>query len=107
MNSGEQPMSQKNSSIGKVGSESILFAHKAAVLLNENMLDDALNLCEMGVKKFPFYAEGHYILGRCYQAFERYDEAKNEFERVLFYAPGHVKAMSALAYVYYKKKLKK
>jgi len=93
--------------LGKSGSDSVLFAHKASLLLDDNMLDDALNLCELGVKRYPFYAEGHYVLGRCYQLFERYDDAKNEFERALFFAPGHVKAFGALAYVFYKKKLKK
>ncbi len=100
-------MSEFYKILGKSGSDNILFAHKAALLLDDNMVDDALNLCEMGVKKFPFYAEGHYVLGRCYQMFERYDDAKNEFERTLTFAPGHVRAMGALAYVFYKKKLKK
>lgn len=100
-------MSEFYKILGKSGSDNILFAHKAALLLDDNMVDDALNLCEMGVKKFPFYAEGHYVLGRCYQMFERYDDAKNEFERTLIFAPGHVRAMGALAYVFYKKKLKK
>ncbi|MGD9488946.1 MAG: tetratricopeptide repeat protein [Calditrichaceae bacterium] len=88
------------------GSDSILFAHKASKLLEGNATEDALKLCEKGVTKFPFYPEGHFILAKCYQALDRIDDAKSEFERTITYAPGHLKAINALAYIYYKKKLK-
>ncbi|MGD9900205.1 MAG: hypothetical protein AB7T22_13870 [Calditrichaceae bacterium] len=88
------------------GGDSILFAHKASKLLEGNAAEDALKLCESGVKKFPFYSEGHFILAKCYQVLDRLDDAKSEFERTITYAPGHLKAINALAYIYYKKKLK-
>jgi hypothetical protein len=92
--------------IDQIDSESILFAHKAEILLEKKMIEDALSLCEGGVKRFPFYEDGHFVLAQCYQASGRLDEAKNEYERVLFYSPGHIKALNSLAYIYYKKKLK-
>ena len=92
--------------IDQIDSESILFAHKAEILLEKKMIEDALSLCEGGVKRFPFYEDGHFVLAQCYQASDRLDEAKNEYERVLFYSPGHIKALNSLAYIYYKKKLK-
>jgi hypothetical protein len=92
--------------IDQIDSESILFAHKAEILLEKKMIEDALHLCESGVKRFPFYEDGHFVLAQCYQATGRLDEAKNEYERVLFYSPGHIKALNSLAYIYYKKKLK-
>lgn len=90
----------------QAGSESILFAHKASNLLENKIPQDALRLCEEGVKRFPFYAEGHFVLGRCYQGLDRNEEAKAEYERTLFYMPGHIKALKALAYIFYKNKLR-
>ncbi len=92
--------------INDSGSESILFAHKATNLIKDNKLKDALQLCEEGVKRFPFYSEGHNALARCYQLNKQYDEAVKEFERVLFYSPGHIKALKALSFLYYQKKLR-
>ena len=84
---------------------SILFAHKAFRLLENNQPEEALTLCESGVKRFPFYAEGHFILGKCYQYLKKIDEAKEEYDRTLVYMPGHIRAMKALAFIYHKKNL--
>jgi len=90
--------------IEQSGSDSILFAHKASNLLENGMADEAVQICEDGIKRFPFYAEGHLVLGRCYQSQERLEDARREYERTLFYAPGHIKAIKALAFVHYKNK---
>jgi len=84
------------------GSDSILFAHKAFNFLENQQYDEALAICEAGVKQFPFYAEGHFILGKCYQTLKNYSDAKNEYERTLIFMPGHIRAMNALAFIYYK-----
>jgi tetratricopeptide (TPR) repeat protein len=86
--------------------DTILFARHCQDLLREKKIRQAIDLCEKGVRNFPFYAEGHYILGRCYQALGQVDEAKNELERTLFYAPVHLKALNSLAFILYKKNLK-
>ena len=86
--------------------DTILFARYCQDLLKEKKIKEAIDVCERGVRKFPFYAEGHYILGRCYQALGQIDEAKNELERTLFFAPVHLKALNSLAFILYKKKLK-
>lgn len=88
--------------IKSAGSESILFAHKASVLLDEKSSEEALTLCEEGVKFFPFYAEGHFVLAKCYHSKGRLDDAQKEYEKVLHYLPGHLKALKALAYIYFK-----
>jgi hypothetical protein len=90
--------------IEQSASNSILFAHKASNLLESGASEEAIQICEEGVKRFPFYAEGHFVLGRCYQAQDRLDDARLEYERSLFYAPGHIKAIKSMAFVYYKKK---
>ncbi len=86
--------------------DTILFARYCQDLLREKKIKQAIDVCEKGVRNFPFYAEGHYILGRCYQALGQIDEAKNELERTLFFAPVHLKALNSLAFILYKKKLK-
>jgi tetratricopeptide (TPR) repeat protein len=75
----------------------ILFAHIASILLDKGKLDDAINICESGLKKVPSYAQGHFILARCYQLKNKPDQAKAEFERVLRYDPNHTAAIREIA----------
>jgi tetratricopeptide (TPR) repeat protein len=75
----------------------ILFAHLASNLLKSGALDEAIKICEKGLKKFPTYAQAHYILARCYIRKKLNDEARAELERVLRYEPNHVKAIRDLA----------
>ncbi len=82
----------------------ILFARQAAELLSKDQVEEAIQLCERGVKLFPYYAEGHHILARAYQAQERFEEARAEYERTLFYMPNHLQAQKGLAYIYFKEK---
>jgi hypothetical protein len=79
----------------------ILFAHFAANLLKSGKLDEAIKVCENGLKKFPTYAQGHYILARCYIRKKLNDEARAELERVLRYDPNHIKAIRDLAGIYF------
>ncbi len=90
--------------VSEAGTDSILFAHKAANMLNSDAVEEALQFCEEGVKRFPFYAEGHYVLARCYQVLNQTEDARQEFERTLYYSPGHLKALKALAYLNYQNK---
>ncbi len=87
--------------IKEADSDSILFAHRASQLLEEEQNEEALILCEKGVKRFPFYAEGHFMLARCYQAMKEPEMAIEEFKRTLAFNPGHLKALKALAYLLY------
>ena len=90
-------MADKNAGLDN---ELILFASTASQLLAEKKVDEALSLCETGVREFPFYAPGHYILGLCYDELGKVEDAKNEFERVLVYDPSHNTAMHRLADIY-------
>ena len=82
----------------------VLFARQAAELLKQAQPEEAVRLCEQGVKAFPAYAEGHHVLARAYQSLKRYKEARAEYERTLFFMPNHLQAQKGLAYVYYKEK---
>ncbi len=85
-----------------IGSESILFAHKADLLIKREQAEEALELCEEGVKRFPFYAEGYVQLARSYQMLEQDEQAVEAYKKALFFQPGHSKALKGLAYLYYK-----
>jgi len=79
----------------------ILFAYLASNLLKSGDMDKAIKLCEKGLKKFPTYAQAHYILARCYIKNKLNDEARAELERVLRYDPNHIKAIRDLAGLYF------
>ena len=83
----------------------ILFARNATDLLKKESIEQALQICEMGVKQFPLYAEGHYTLARCYEKNNMTDEAAREYERVLNFIPGHLGALNALARLQHHKAL--
>lgn len=84
----------------EMGKNAILFASKASQLITDQRLEEALNLCEAGVRQFPFYSPGHYILGLCYEAMDKPEDARHEFERTLVYDPSHNKAMRKLSEFY-------
>jgi tetratricopeptide (TPR) repeat protein len=86
-------------SLNEPGKE-ILFAHIASDLLDKGRLDDAIKISESGLKKVPCYAQGHFVLARCYQLKNKVEQAKAEFERVLRYDPNHVAAIREIAYYY-------
>jgi predicted negative regulator of RcsB-dependent stress response len=79
----------------------ILFARVASNLLNKGNVDEAINICENGLKKFPAYAHAHYVLASCYLNKKRPNEAKNEFERTLKLDPGHLRARKKLTDLYH------
>ena len=78
----------------------ILFARVASKLLSESKVDQATLISEVGIKKHPNYAQGHYVLGKCYQERDMYEEARAEYERVLRYDSSHLGAMKELAGLY-------
>jgi len=88
--------------INESGSESVLFAHKAFRLLEKKQKNEALELSREGVKRFPFFAEGHYLLARCHQALGQNEQARDEYRQTLTYMPGHIRALKALSYLHYK-----
>ena len=78
----------------------ILFARLASNLLQSGEIDEAQKLCERGLKRYPAYAQAHYILAKCYLRKNMTDEARAELERVLRYDANHIKAIRDLAGIY-------
>ncbi|RMF68795.1 MAG: tetratricopeptide repeat protein [Calditrichaeota bacterium] len=65
--------------------DSLLFARLADAYLKLNDVDKAIELCEAGIKKHPYYVTGHFVLGKCYLAKKQFEEAEKEFKRVLLF----------------------
>src|SRR3990172_11281155 len=72
--------------------ESILFARLADVYLGMDRIDEAIQMCEDGIKKFPYYATGHFVLGKGYLAKKLYEQAEKEFKRVLLFDAKYLSA---------------
>lgn len=62
----------------------ILFARLADIYLDMKKVDEAIEICEEGIKKHPYYVTGHMVLGKCYLEKKQHDQAEKEFKRVLF-----------------------
>lgn len=58
------------------------FAVRVAELLARGEVAAALSLCLSGTKKYPEYATGYLLLGRCYEKLGRPPEAVTQFQRV-------------------------
>jgi len=93
---GEPKLELTDNMVHQPGKE-LLFAHLASNLLKSGELDAAIKVCAKGLKRFPTYAQAHYILARCYIRKKLNDEARAELERVLRYEPNHIKAIRDLA----------
>jgi len=73
-------------------SNSILFARLADDYLQMDRVDDAIEMCEKGIKQHPYYVTGHYILGKCYLRKKLFDQAEKELKRVLLFDPKYIAA---------------
>lgn len=80
--------------------KAILFARWASILYNGGDIEEAVKICENGLKQFPTYAQAHFILAKCYQKKEMIEEARSEFERVLRYDPNHLNAIKELMKIF-------
>jgi tetratricopeptide (TPR) repeat protein len=72
--------------------DSLTFARVADALMKMGRLDEAVQICEEGVKRHPQYVTGHMVLGKCYMQKKLYEQAEKEFKRVLLYDPKYVAA---------------
>ncbi len=75
----------------------ILFARVASNLIGEGKIEQATLLSEVGIKKYPNYAQGHFLMAKCYQEKDMSEEARTEYERVLKYDSSHLGALRELA----------
>ncbi|MBN2012855.1 tetratricopeptide repeat protein [candidate division KSB1 bacterium] len=76
----------------KQNPDSLLFARLADMYLEMGQLEQAIQLCEKGIRKHPYYVTGHYIMGKCYLQKKQFDHAEKELKRVLLFDPHYVAA---------------
>lgn len=81
---------------------SILFARLADCLLESGKVDQAIEICEEGLKKHPYYVTGHFVMGKCYLKKELHDQAEKELKRVLFLDPKYLAAHKLYADIMHK-----
>jgi tetratricopeptide (TPR) repeat protein len=72
--------------------DSLLFARVADGLLDREQLDEAIRICEDGIRKHPYYVTGHMVLGKCYLKKKLFDLAEKEFKRVILFDPKYIAA---------------
>jgi len=71
---------------------SLTFGRVADALLKLGRVDEAIQLCEDGLRKHPSYVTGHMVLGKCYLKKKLFDQAEKEFKRVLLFDPRYLAA---------------
>ncbi len=72
--------------------ESLTFARVADALMKNSRIDEAIRICEEGIRRHPYYVTGHMVLGKCYMQKKYFDQAEKEFKRVLLYDPKYLAA---------------
>lgn len=71
---------------------SLTFGRVAETLMQQGRLDEAIQLCEEGIRRHPYYVTGHMVLGKCYLQKKLFDQAEKEFKRVLLFDPQYLAA---------------
>ena len=74
------------SKLGKICAKnptSILFARLAEGFLQKGDVKRALDICRQGLRYRPSYVAGHLVMGKCHLAAGRFEEGRQEFQKVL------------------------
>ena len=77
-----------------------LFARLADLYLHRGMVHRALALCEEGCERFPDYIAGYMILSKCYEAQEKFEEARIAMDRALRLDPENPGGFVHLSRIY-------
>ncbi|MFQ5627173.1 MAG: tetratricopeptide repeat protein [bacterium] len=72
--------------------DSLLFARVADSMMDHGQIDEAIRICEEGIRKHPYYVTGHMVLGKCYLQKKLFDLAEKEFKRVILFDPKYIAA---------------
>ena len=80
-----------------INKNSVLFARLADKRLENDEVEKAIQICEQGLKKHPYYITGHLVMAKCYLAASFREEAKEELYRILTFDPYNVAANKLLS----------
>ena len=67
----------------KENPQSLVFARLADLYLKEDRVDDAINVCQTGLKGNPTYVTGHFILAKAYMLQNDLEKAESALKKVL------------------------
>jgi len=76
--------------------KSLLFARLADYYLKQDRIDEAIDLCEEGVKHHPSYVTGNFILSKAHLAKNDRDKAEAELKKVLSHDQQYLSAQKEL-----------
>jgi tetratricopeptide (TPR) repeat protein len=79
---------------------SIAFAQLAEEYRRAGNCEEAIKVCEVGLAQHPAYLSARVTLGRSLFELGRYEEARDEFLRVLDAAPDNLIAVGKLAEIH-------
>jgi len=75
---------------------SIAFAQLAEEYRRSGRLEDAVQVCRAGLARHPEYPSARLTLGRALVTLGQFDDAREEFERVIREAPDNLAALRAV-----------
>jgi tetratricopeptide (TPR) repeat protein len=82
---------------------SIAFAQLAEEYRRAGQLEDAVEVCRVGLAIHPSYVSARVTLGRALLDLEKLDDARQELERVLASAPENLAAIRGLAEIHHRR----
>lgn len=73
--------------------DSRIFAPLADAYRKSGLLDEAIDICEKGLKKYPNYSSAYVILAKCFYDQGSTDQAQETFEKVIEIDPENMVAL--------------
>jgi tetratricopeptide (TPR) repeat protein len=67
----------------KENPQSLVFARLADIYLTEDRIDDAIQICQAGLKGNPSYVTGHFVLAKAYMLQNDMEKAESALKKVL------------------------
>lgn len=87
------PSLEKLEKICSKNPTSILFARLAEGFLEHGQVKRATEICRQGLRYRPSYVAGHVVMGKCHLAVGHFEEARQEFQKVLQLDADHPAAL--------------
>ena len=81
--------------------DSKIFLPLAEEYRKSGMIEEAITICQDGLKKHPNYVSARVVLGRAYMELKRTIEAQAEFEEVISKIPDNLMANKYLGDIYF------
>lgn len=87
----------------ETGANPAIFARLAEELRLEGNIEEAIRICQQGIKEYPDYLTGRIVLGKCYYDQQNFSLAMESFREALKIDPENVVAFKYIGDVLQKK----